>query len=155
MSNAQTAAGAVLSIGAAAPGTYNKAGYEAVTWQAVGEVSNISGDIGKVFSLATYSILADRGLVKRKGQYDNGSITVEYAYYRADAGQEDMLAAVSSDAPLPIRIVMTDAGDTRVYFMGLIMGTPITIGGTEDFIVCSVQIEIDSVSAVLQENAPA
>lgn len=155
MSNAQTASGVTFSIGAAAPGTYNKAGYEAVTWQAVGEISNISGDIGKVFSLATYSILADRGIVKRKGQYDNGSITIEYAYYRADAGQEDIVAAVASDAPQSIRIVLTDAGDTRVYFMGLVMGAPVTIGGGDDFIVCSVQIEIDSVSAVLQENAPA
>lgn len=155
MSNAQTAAGVALYIGAAAPTTYTKAGYEQVTWTEVGEISNIGGDIGKVFNLATYTILKERGIVKRKGGYNNGSVTIEYAYYRTDAGQDDMLAAVDSDAPLPFRIVMTDADDTYVYYMGMVMGAPVNIGGTEDFITASVTIEVDSVSDVLFVDADA
>ena len=155
MSNAQTAAGVAFYIGAAAPATYDKAGYEAVTWEKVGEISNISGDIGKIFNLATFSLLEQRGIVKRKGGYNNGSVTVEYAYYRTDSGQEDLIAAENVDIPLPYKISLTDADTTQVYYMGLVMGTPISIGGAEDFLTSSVNIEIDSVSDVLEVAAPA
>ena len=155
MSNAQTAAGVEFYIGAAAPATYDKAGYEAVTWVKVGEISNIGGDIGKMFSLATFALLETRGIVKRKGGYNNGSVTIEYAYYRTDAGQEDLIAGEDNDAPLPFKIVLTDTDTTHVYYMGLVMGTPISIGGSEDFLTSSVNIEIDSVSDVLEEDAPA
>jgi len=155
MSNAQVAAGVAFYIGDSAPGTYDKAGYEAVTWSKVGEISNISGDVGKVFNLATYQLLEDRGIVKRKGGYNNGSISVEYAYHRSDTGQADMVTAVDSDDPLPFRIVLTDDDTTYVYLMGQVMGTPINIGGTEDFITSTVPIEIDSVSDVLFEDADA
>lgn len=154
MSNVQMAAGTKIYIGAAAPATYNKAGYEAVTWTEVGEVSNIGGDIGAMYNEGTYSVLGNRGIVKRKGSYDNGSATIEYGYYKADPGQEDVVAAALVDTPFPFKIVMTDAGDTHVYFMALVMGQPITIGGNEDFIVSSVPLAIDSVSAVLREVAP-
>jgi len=155
MSNAQTAAGVAFFIGAAAPATYDKAGYEAVTWVKVGEIGNIGGDIGKMFSLATFSLLEQRGIVKRKGGYDNGSVTVEYAYYRTDVGQEDLIAAEEVDTPLPFKISLKDANTTQLYYMGIVMGTPISIGGSEDFLTSSVNIEIDSVSDVLEENAPA
>lgn len=155
MSNAQVAAGVALYVGAAAPATYDKAGYEQVTWTKVGEISNISGDIGKVFNLATYQLLENRGLVKRKGGYNNGSINVEYAYYRTDAGQEDLIAFVDVDDPASFRIVMTDADTTYVYFMAQVMGTPVSIGATEDFITSTVPLEIDSVSDVLFEDADA
>jgi len=155
MRNAQTAAGVAFFIGAAAPATYNKAGYEAVTWTRVGEISNIGGDIGKMFNLATFALLEQRGIVKRKGGYNNGSVTVEYAYYRTDAGQEDLIAAEEIDTPLPFKISLTDANTTQIYYMGIVMGTPISIGGSEDFLTSSVNIEIDSVSDVLEENAPS
>ena len=155
MSNAQTAAGVEFYIGAAAPATYDKAGYEAVTWVKVGEISNIGGDVGRMYNLATFALLEARGIVKRKGGYNNGSATIEYAYYRTDAGQEDLIAAELNDAPLPFKMVMTDTDTTHVYYMGLVMGTPISIGGAEDFLTSSVNIEIDSVSDVLEEDAPA
>lgn len=155
MSNVQLAAGTKLYIGAAAPATYNKAGYEAVTWTEVGEISNITGDVGAMYSEGTFSVLGNRGIVKRKGSYDNGNVTVEYGYYRADSGQEDIVAAVASDAPFPFKIVMTDVADTHVYFMALVMGAPISIGGNDDFITSAVPLAIDSVSAVLKENAPS
>ena len=155
MSNAKTAAGVAFFVGAAAPATYDKAGYEGVTWVKVGEISNIGGDIGKMFSLATFALLESRGIVKRKGGYNNGSVTVEYAYYRTDEGQEDLIAAGESDALLPFKVVLTDSDTTHLYYMGLTMGTPISIGGGEDFLTSSVNIEIDSVSDVLEEDAPA
>lgn len=155
MSEAQVAAGVAFYIGDAAPATYDKEGYEAVTWTKVGEIGNITGDIGKVFNLATYQLLEDRGIVKRKGGYNNGSVNVEYAYHRSDTGQVDVVTAVDSDDPLPFRIVMTDEDVTYVYFMGQVMGQPVNIGGTEDFLTSSVPIEIDSVSDVLFEDADA
>ena len=155
MSNAQTAAGAIIYIGASAPATYNKTGYESVQWTELGEVTGINGDIGKTFSLATLALLGERGIVKRKGSYNNGSVSVEYAYSRSDNGQDDITAAVDSDSPFPFKIVLPDSDDTHVYFMAMVMGDPISIGTADDFITVATPLEIDSVSDVLEEDAPA
>lgn len=153
MSKVSTAAGTSLFIGAANPASFDKAGYEGVTWVETGEVSNIGGDVGKVFNLATFNLLKDRGMIKRKGSYDNGQVTLEYGYSRLDTGQVAIVAAAEADSTYPIRIKMSDSENTEVYFMGLIMGSPVTIGGSDDFITASVSIEIDSESNVLHEAA--
>ena len=155
MSNARTSAGVAIYIGAAAPSTYDKSGYEAVTWTKIGEVESISGDIGKVFDLVTLNLLEQRGVVKLKGGYNNGQFTAQYAYYRTDGGQEDLTAAVDVDTPLPFKISLTDANTTQLYMMGQVMGDPINIGSSGDVLRSMATIEIDSVSDVLRENAPA
>lgn len=154
MSNGQLAAGTLIYIGAAAPATYDKAGYEAVVWTAIGEVTDITGEIGAMHTTPTYSKLGSRGIVKRLGQYDNGNPVVSYKYYPADSGQEDILAVVGVNTPNAIKIVVPTATQSHIYFMALVPGAPVQIGSTEDFIFCDVTLAIDSVSNVLTENAP-
>ncbi|PHS13470.1 MAG: hypothetical protein COA78_06955 [Blastopirellula sp.] len=154
MSDVSTSAGAIIYIGAAAPSAFDKAGYEAVTWTEVGEVSNIDGDLGKVFSLSTFNLLKEAGVVKRKGSYNNGSITVQYGYHRTDTGQAAVVAAAGIQTTLPFKIALGDQETTQIYFMALTMGDPINIGGSDDFITSTVTLEIDSESDVLKEVAP-
>jgi len=155
MSDAQLASGTKIYKGSAAPATYDKAGYEALTWKELGEVQDISGGIGAMHSVVPFNSLSSRGTVKRLGQYDNGEPVVTYAYSRGDAGQEDIKAVVGSNTPSAFRIVATDVDDTHIYFMAVVPGAPITIGGGDDYIMCAVTLAIDEVSDVLEEDAPA
>lgn len=154
MAEGNIAAGTKIYIGGAAPATFDKAGYEAVTWTEIGEVTDISGEIGATYTQPTYSTLGKRGMVKRSGQYDNGNPTVSYKYIRANTGQAALVAAAGVNTPNSIKIEMTDEDTTHVYFMALVNGAPITIGSTEDFIAATVTLGITSESDVLQEDAP-
>ena len=155
MSDGQLAAGTRLYRGSAAPATFDKAGYEAVTWTEIGEVTNIGGDLGAVYSVQSYSTLAQRGLVKRLGQYDNGESPVTYMYQRDDTGQAAIVAAVGSNTPSAFKIAASDSDSTHFYFMALIPGSPVTIGTVDDFIASTVTLAITSESNVLRENAPS
>lgn len=155
MSDGQLAAGTKIYMSATAPATYTKAGYEALTWVEIGEVTDINGEIGAMHTTPTYSKLGSRGVVKRLGQYDNGNPTVSYKYYRSDAGQEDLVAVVGVNTPSSFKIGMTDTDATVAYFMALVPGAPVQIGSTEDFIFSDVTLAIDSVSDVLFEDVPA
>lgn len=152
MSDVFTSAGATLSIGAAAPSTYDKTGYEAVTWEPVGNVSDIP-QFGKLFNLVSFNPLGQRGTVKRKGSYNNGSTDIQYGYVKADAGQVDVVTAMASDDPLPFRVVLQDT--THVYFMAMVMGTPTAVGTIDNIVLQNAPLEIDSVSEILFEVAPA
>ena len=152
MSDVETAGGAIIEIGSATPATFDKAGYDLLTWTEIGEVSNISGDLGKVFSLATFNLLKERGIIKRKGSYNNGSINVEYGYHRSDNGQAALVTAANADATYPFKITLEDADTTEIFFMAMPMGAPINIGGADDFLTSSVNLEVDSESDVLFED---
>ena len=58
-----TAAGAVLSMSAVLPATYDASGYGALTKVPIGEITNI-GEFGKEFALVTHQPLATRGVKK-------------------------------------------------------------------------------------------
>lgn len=152
MSDVETSAGATISIGSGTPATFNKVGYDALTFTEIGEVSNISGDLGKVFSLATFQLLKERGLVKRKGGYNNGAVTVEYGYHRSDTGQAALVTAANADATYAFKIILEDADTTEIFFMAMAMGAPINIGGADDFLTSAVVLEVDSESDVLFED---
>jgi len=79
MSNVQTSAGSVIAISttATAPATYDATGLAALTYAAIGEVTNL-GEYGRVYNLVTHNPLASRKTVKRKGSYNDG--TIDYAF---------------------------------------------------------------------------
>jgi hypothetical protein len=148
-SNVFTAAGSVISIGDAAPASYDKAGFEAVTFTAVGEVTNIP-EFGRLYSGVTHVGLAERGTVKRKGSFNDGSLTVQYAVDESDAGQSALEALIDSDLDQAVRIVLQSG--KHIYFTTQIMSNPITIGTVNDIVSKSMMLEV--VGQVLFEDAP-
>ena len=137
-----TAAGTVLSIGDAEPGTYDKAGFEAVVWTEVGEVTDIP-EFGRLYNLVQHLPLGDRRAVKRKGGFNDGSFTLQYGVAdRAspDAGQTAIEGFIDSDANQAIRIVLQDT--THIYFIAQVMSNPITISTIDTIVMKSVQLEI-------------
>lgn len=149
MSNVFTSAGSVISIGDAAPATYDKAGFEAVTWEPIGEVTTIP-EFGRLYTSVQHKALGDRATIKRKGSYDDGSTTIQYGIDESDQGQTDIEALIDNDADQSIRIVLQST--KHIYFTAQIMSNPITIGTVDDITMKSVQLEITG--QVLFESAP-
>lgn len=138
-SNVFTSAGSVISIGDAAPATYDQAGFEAVTFVAIGEVTQIP-EFGRLYTGVQHKALGERGTVKRKGSYDDGATTIQYGIDESDTGQANIEALIDNDSDQSIKIVL-QSGKT-IYFTAQIMSNPITIGSVDDITMKSVQMEI-------------
>lgn len=137
----QTAAGATIAIANASPATFDDTGYAALTYADIGEITNI-GEFGKEFALVTHTPLAERGVAKRKGSFNNGTLNPAMALDPDDAGQILIEAALELDAPSAFEITLQDG--TVYYLMGLTMMYKPNIGTTDDVVTASATIEVDS-----------
>src|SRR3989304_9963257 len=93
----ETSAKTLLKISAGSPATFNVAGYAALSYTTVGEVTNIP-EFGRTFSLVTHKPIATRGEQKFKGGFNEGSIGVALGLDTDDAGQILMKEAALSDS---------------------------------------------------------
>lgn len=141
MSNVRTSAGSSLAICAAAPATYNLVGFQALTFVEVGEITDL-GEFGRQYELVTHNALAARRTVKRKGSYNDGSITLPLARDVEDDGQVLLKAASLSDDSYSYRITTQDGTD--FYFSAQCMSFTNVIGGTNSITGHNAMLEIDN-----------
>jgi hypothetical protein len=140
-SNAFTSAGTTIAISAALPATYNSTGFAALTYTSIGEITD-AGEFGKEYNLVTHNPLADRKTYKRKGSYNNGSMTLQMGRVPDDAGQVLLLAAQDSDDSYSFKITLQDG--TVNYFTGQVMSYRTSIGSVDTITSASVTVEVDS-----------
>ena len=72
-----TTAGSPFTISAGVPATLDAAGYNALTYTVVAEVTDI-GEVGREYNLVNHSPIADRKIQKLKGSYNPGSISLQF-----------------------------------------------------------------------------
>lgn len=139
----QTAAGASFAIAATAgaPATFDEAGYSALTYTEVGEITNI-GEFGKEFALVTHQPLSTRGVKKGKGSYNNGTLSPALALDNTDAGQVIMQGALESDKSFAFLITLQDG--SKYYLMGKVMSFKPNVGSVDDVVTASPTVEVDS-----------
>jgi hypothetical protein len=140
-SKARTSAGTKLYVSATAPTAYTQAAFTALTetnWKEVGEITDL-GSFGKKYNLVTHNPLGDRKTVKRRGSYNNGTLSLKYAAVHDDAGQ--VILDGATDASLHFRVVTQ--GLNKYYFSGQVMGTQIEVGSVDQIMGGSCDIEID------------
>lgn len=142
-STAKTSAGSFLSISATLPPTYDSAGFTdvSVTWTDVGEITDL-GEFGREYNLVTHNPLKDRRTVKRKGSFNDGSVTLQMARDVTDAGQVLLRTAMDDDNSYSCRVTFQDA--TVVYFTAQIMSYRSTIGSVDQITMATVVLEIDN-----------
>lgn len=140
-SKAFTSAGTKLLISAGIAATYNKTGFEALTFTEIGEVSEM-GEFGRQYNLVTFNTLGDRRTVKRKGSYNDGTIACQMARVPDDAGQTILTTAVNSDASYSIKIELQDG--TIFYTTAQIMSYTTNIGNVDQITSATVNMEIDN-----------
>lgn len=136
-----TSAGTTLSISAAAPAIYDAAGFLALTWTEIGEVSDL-GEFGRQYNLVTFNTLGNRRTVKRKGSYNDGTIAAQMARVPSDAGQAILTVAVDSDTSYSVKIVLQDG--TIFYTTAQIMSYTTNVGNVDQITSATVNLEIDN-----------
>lgn len=135
-----TAAGASLAISATLAATYDAAGYGALTFTTVGEITAI-GEFGKEFAVVTHNPLATRGTKKSKGSFNNGTLSPTMALDNTDAGQTLMKAALESDAPYAFRVTL-DTGEIY-YLEGIVPMFKPNVGTVDDVVTATATIDIN------------
>lgn len=137
---AMTTAGTELGISAGSPVTFNEVGFEALTFTGIGEITDISGDIGRTYNVVTHNPISARHTAKYKGSYDSGSMTLALAIDRADAGQILAKAALVSDADYSFSLTFQDGSKT--YFRGKVTAFPVQPGSVDSITSASITIAI-------------
>ena len=140
-STAQTSAGSFLSVCADLPATYDATTFAALTWTEIGEVTD-AGEFGREYALVTHNPLKDRRTVKRKGSYNDGSITLQMARDVSDAGQVLLDTAKDDDNSYSVRITLQDG--TERYTTAQVMSFKTTIGSVDQITTGTVVLEIDN-----------
>lgn len=141
-SKIRTSAGSTIAICVTTlPATYDAAGYGALTYVPVGEVSDL-GTVGKVFTVTKFSPLGTRIVVKRKGSADPGTMTVKTGWSPTDAGQAALVVARDSDTSSSFKV--TSQSGTIMYFTAQTSGTPIAFGTVDQITTQDFTLDIDS-----------
>ena len=138
-SGAFTSAGTTIGIVSDAPSTYDPTGFEALTFELIGEVTDL-GEFGREYSLVTHNPLGDRQTVKRKGSYNDGSISMTVARVPSDAGQTLLQDALDSDDNYSFNVTLQDG--TELYFAAQVMSYTSNVGSVDQITTASVTIEI-------------
>jgi len=139
----RTSATTTLKISAGVPATFNEDGYVALSFTAVGEVTNF-GEFGREFTLVTHNPVATRGTQKLKGAFNEGSLALQLGLDTDDAGQVLLKAAALSDS-LYAYLITTPIGD-KYYFQGLAMGFKVGVNDVNSVTSASVTVEISTSS---------
>ncbi len=120
-----TSAGTKFSVSAAAPATYNEAGYSALAFTEVGEVSDLGDLPERVYEVVSWRNIANRGESKAKGGYTLGSQTITVGIDPDDAGQDLIDTLSRSDDPASISFEHPK--------LGTIYGRALAMGGTRNY----------------------
>lgn len=138
-SNAFTSAGTTIGIVSGDPASYDATGFEALTFDTIGEVTDL-GEFGREYSLVTHNPLGDRQTVKRKGSYNDGSISMTVARTPDDAGQTVLQTALDSDENFSFNVTLQDG--TELYFQAQVLSYTTNVGTVDQITTASVTIEI-------------
>lgn len=141
-SKVRTSAGSTIGVCVTTlPSTYDVAGFSALTYVTVNEVVDL-GTLGKTYTVTKFSPLGSRQVVKRKGSYDNGTLSCKAGYSPTDPGQVAIQVARDSDTSSSFKLV-TQSGSTY-YFTAQTSATPLGIGTVDQVATFDFTLDLDS-----------
>ena len=135
-----TYSGTTFSISAGVPATYDAAGFGALSYTTVGELTSM-GDRGQTFEDVSYAVLKDRATKHLKGTSDQPESEIEMAINRGDAGQILMKAAAKSDAQYSYKVLYSN-GEID-YFQALSYSFVVVGGDANAIRMATASIRID------------
>ena len=140
----RSSAGTTLKISAATPAPFDSAGYGALTFTNVAEITDL-GEFGREYALITHNPIGSRGTVKKKGSFNEGTMTMKLGLDTDDAGQILMKAASLSDNDYSF-LVTSQNGD-KYYFQAQVMNFKVGLSTVDAITSASVNLELTSSSA--------
>ena len=107
----ESLAGAVLSISASLPATYDASGYAAISagMSAVGQVENY-GNHGMTAAVTEFTPVDTAVVTKVKGAKNYGNMSLTIGHMPGDAGQAIVKAASESNAHYSAKLLYADGG---------------------------------------------
>lgn len=139
----RTSAGTTIAVSAATPVTFDVAGYAALTFTTIGEVTDL-GEFGREYALVTHNPVGSRGTVKKKGSFNEGTMAMSVGLDTDDAGQILLKAASSSDSDYSFKVV-TQNGDIY-YFQAQVMTFKVGVGSVDNITTAAITLELTSSS---------
>jgi hypothetical protein len=139
-----TSAGTTIGIVATVPTTFDAAGYAALTFIDIGEITDIP-DFGREFEVITHKPIGSRGTVKKKGGFNEGSMDLKLGLNTDDAGVILLKAAAMSDADYSFKIAHP-SGDVY-YFRALALSFKVGTGNSGSIITATCKLELQTSSA--------
>jgi hypothetical protein len=140
-----TSTGTLLAVVAAQPATVDAAGFGALTFVNVGEVTDLP-EYGASAEVVTHQPLATGITEKYKGFINNGSMSVSLARDADDAGQAVLslgVTGINKNTEHSFRVTYQDGSID--YFTGKIFSYTKAPGSANSMVSSTVQIEINSV----------
>tara|TARA_R110002167_G_scaffold45515_4_gene136735 strand:+ start:1000 stop:1449 length:450 start_codon:yes stop_codon:yes gene_type:complete len=144
MSDVFTSTGTLYAISAAVPATYDSAGFAALTWTDVAEVTDM-GEYGATYEVVSHNPLATRRTVKRKGTVNDGALAMQLGRDPADAGQALIIAGVDGAARDTVhshRVTLQDG--TIQYVTGQLFSYTTNVGSSNQIVGAAVTVELDN-----------
>ena len=148
----QTSLGTIYEVSAAAPATYDEAGFAALSYTEVGEVTNL-GSLGATFEDVTHTPLKDGVTQHRKGAVDYGELAMTVAADDDDAGQilvDSGVDGANRDVVYSHKVTL-QSGAVR-YFSGQLFSNPETIGEASSMV--NMEVNVKLAGKVLKVAAP-
>jgi hypothetical protein len=139
-----TVAGTKVSISAAAPATFDVAGYAALTFTEIGSIED-GGEHGRAYAEVTFNPIASRGTQKFKGSFNEGNKTLSIGYNSDDVGMVLLKTALDDDADYSFEVEYPD-GDID-YFQAKVMSLVKATGGVDTIRMATVELAITTNSA--------
>jgi hypothetical protein len=137
-----TSATTSFYIGATKPTTYDGAGFAAVTWTKVGEISNF-GTLGGQTNIVTHIPVDTSAVVKRTGSVDYGTMDLQGAR-TTDAGLTALRSFFTSRASTAFKVVYPTALGQVDYFTGVVASNQTNVANADSILGFSVQVAIDN-----------
>jgi hypothetical protein len=138
-----TGVGSTFSAVATVPGTYDVAGYAALTWVPVGEVTDIP-EFGQQRGSVAFTSLNGH-IQKFAGNVDMGKLTLAFGLNTDDAGQIVLKTAVASSEAISIKVT-TQNGDAY-YFRAIVLSFKVNVGASDKITSGTCELDITTTSA--------
>lgn len=145
----QTTSGTTLGISTTLPTTEDQAGYDALTFVDIGELTNLD-EYGRVYNEVTSNPLNTRRTRKYKGQYDEGSPSLTVDREGGDAGQVAVKSALALDTNAAFAVTHQDGSID--YFSAKVMSFTNSVGGADSMYEANIQLGIDT--DIIEKPAP-
>ncbi|OEZ90725.1 hypothetical protein [Duganella phyllosphaerae] len=112
--NVTTVAESKLYISLGKPATNNAAGFAALTWTLIGEITDIGTVTGREYNTSTHAPVASAQQIEKKASYKLGSSEFKMGWDETDEGQQ-MVDAASKDYSIPSFKLEKQDGAVRYF----------------------------------------
>lgn len=133
--------GTTIEVSAAAPATFDQAGFVALTYTKVNGVASVP-ELGPSASMVSQADLEDGIVRKAHGEVDFGGGTVQMREVAGDAGQGLLKTARANQSEVSVKI--TRASGLVEYFIGIVMSYRKSEATTGNFFGIAADLQVTS-----------